>query len=104
MNRSGICTGAPAPAGLAAEEKTAYDELVFLYYALYMGSRQRTLTGLADSPLALANFMIDFDATGLERLNGSRTMQKEPASSDTTFPRKRYALSRKPFLDVAAQV
>jgi pimeloyl-ACP methyl ester carboxylesterase len=62
--------GAPAPAGLSAEERKAYDELVFVYkhvyYAFYMGSRPQTLVGLADSPLFLASFMLDHDAKSLE--------------------------------------
>ena len=57
--------GKPAPAGLTAEEKNAYDELsVFykhVYYAFYMGSRPQTLTGLSDSPVGLATFLFDHD-------------------------------------------
>lgn len=63
-------TGAPPPAGLCAEEKHAYDELRFVYqhvyYASYMASRPQTLTGLADSPVGLASFLIDFDQRGLQ--------------------------------------
>ena len=62
--------GAPAPAGLSADETKAYEQLVFLYrhvnYAFYMGSRPQTLAGLTDSPVGLASFMIDFDPRGLE--------------------------------------
>ena len=78
--------GAPAPAGLSADEKKAYDELVFVYkhvaYASYMGSRPQTLTGLADSPVALANFMIDFDAKGLELIARSFDEQREALTRD----------------------
>ena len=63
---------APAPKGLSAEEKRAYDQLAFfytqVYYALYMGTRPQTLTGFADSPIALATFMIDHDARSLEMI------------------------------------
>jgi pimeloyl-ACP methyl ester carboxylesterase len=62
--------GAPPPAGLSADERKAYDELVFfyknVYYALLMGSRPQTLMALTDSPVGLATFMIDHDARSLE--------------------------------------
>jgi len=57
--------GAPAPSGLCAEEREAYERLSFtyknVYYAYYMGSRPQTLVGLTDSPVGLAAFMMDFD-------------------------------------------
>jgi pimeloyl-ACP methyl ester carboxylesterase len=57
--------GDPAPSGLSADERSAYDHLAFfykhVYYAFYMGTRPQTLTGLADSPVFLATFMIDHD-------------------------------------------
>ena len=59
------------PSGLSAEEQRAYDRLNFLYtkgigYALEMGNRPQTLYGLADSPAALAAWMLDHDAYSLE--------------------------------------
>jgi pimeloyl-ACP methyl ester carboxylesterase len=59
--------GAPAPAGLSAEEKSAYDQLAFFYkqglgYALEMKNRPQTLYALEDSPIGLAAFLIDHDA------------------------------------------
>jgi pimeloyl-ACP methyl ester carboxylesterase len=59
--------GEPAPAGLGEEEKAAYDELLFLFtkgigYATEMALRPQTLYGLADSPSALAAWMLDHDA------------------------------------------
>jgi len=64
-------TGHPAPTGLSAEEQRAYDRLAFLFtkgvgYALEMGNRPQTLYGLADSPVALAAWMLDHDAYSLE--------------------------------------
>src|SRR5712672_435447 len=49
-------TGAPAPSGLAADEKHAFDQLAFFYkhglgYAIEMANRPQTLCGLADSPV-----------------------------------------------------
>src|SRR4030095_842250 len=37
-----------------------------VYYAFLMGTRPQTLTGLADSPVGLAPFMIDHDRRSLE--------------------------------------
>ena len=55
--------GEPPPSGLSAEEKRAYDQLVFTFkqvaYATMMGSRPQTLYGLADSPVGLAAFLLD---------------------------------------------
>ncbi len=59
------------PSGLSADEQRAYDQLDFLFtkglgYALEMGLRPQTLYGLADSPVALAAWMLDHDARSLE--------------------------------------
>ena len=59
--------GDPAPTDLSADEQRAYDQLSFLFtkgigYALEMGNRPQTLYGLADSPVALAAWMLDHDA------------------------------------------
>ncbi|MET0592123.1 MAG: epoxide hydrolase [Polyangiaceae bacterium] len=58
--------GEPAPAGLPDDERRAYEQVDFLYkhlaYATMMGSRPQTLTGLADSPVGLAAFILDHDA------------------------------------------
>ena len=63
-------SGKPAPDGLSADEKHAYEQLAAfykdVYYAFFMGTRPQTLTGLADSPIGLATFMIDHDARSLE--------------------------------------
>ncbi len=63
--------GAPAPQGLSAEERNAYDQLAFFYtkglgYALEMANRPQTLYGLADSPVGLAAWLIDHDARSYE--------------------------------------
>ena len=60
--------GAPAPSGLSAEERHAYDQLVFFYakglaYAQEMGNRPQTLYGIADSPIGLASWILDHDAS-----------------------------------------
>ena len=63
--------GDPPPTGLSGDEQRAYDRLSFLFtkgigYALEMGLRPQTLYGLADSPVALAAWMLDHDAYSLE--------------------------------------
>ncbi len=64
-------SGAPAPSGLSAEEKIAYERLQFVYskgiaYGFQMGLRPQTLTGLADSPVGLAAYFLDHDARSYE--------------------------------------
>ena len=63
-------TGAPPPSDLAAHEMEAYDRLVFFYkhglsYAQEMGNRPQTLYGVADSPIALAAWILDHDPWSL---------------------------------------
>jgi pimeloyl-ACP methyl ester carboxylesterase len=61
------------PSGLSADEKRACEQLDFVWkhvaYALMMGTRPQTLTGLADSPVGLAAFMLDHDARSLELIS-----------------------------------
>jgi pimeloyl-ACP methyl ester carboxylesterase len=58
-------SGAPPPTGLSAEEQRAYDQLAFAFRnlptQLMMAAHPQTLYGLADSPVALAAWMIDHD-------------------------------------------
>ncbi|HEY2362057.1 MAG TPA: epoxide hydrolase [Candidatus Angelobacter sp.] len=58
-------SGGPPPAGLSAEEQRAYDQLTFAFQhlptQLMMAAHPQTLYGLADSPVALAAWMIDHD-------------------------------------------
>ena len=60
-------SGAPAPAGLSAEEKLAYERLSFVYskgigYGFQLGLRPQTMYGIADSPVGLAAYLLDHDA------------------------------------------
>jgi len=60
-------SGKPAPAGLSADEKFAYERLQFVYqkgiaYGYQMGLRPQTLYGIADSPVGLAAYFLDHDA------------------------------------------
>jgi pimeloyl-ACP methyl ester carboxylesterase len=61
--------GEPPPAGLSAEERRAYQQLIRTYaqveYARYMAARPQTLYGIADSPVGLAAWLLDHnDAAG----------------------------------------
>jgi pimeloyl-ACP methyl ester carboxylesterase len=74
-------SGAPAPAGLSADEKLAYDRLQFVYqkgiaYGFQMGLRPQTLYGIADSPVGLAAYFLDHDARSYELI--SRVFQGQP--------------------------
>jgi pimeloyl-ACP methyl ester carboxylesterase len=56
--------GDPPPSSLAADEKRAYEQLTVSFakkraYAQIMGTRPQTLYGLADSPAALAAWLMD---------------------------------------------
>ncbi|MBV9247973.1 MAG: alpha/beta fold hydrolase [Acetobacteraceae bacterium] len=56
--------GETPPAGFSVDEKRAYEQLTILYtkrraYAFMMGTRPQTLYGLADSPVALAAWLLD---------------------------------------------
>jgi pimeloyl-ACP methyl ester carboxylesterase len=59
-----ISVGSPPPSGLSDEELSTYEQLRSFFathaaYWLYAGTRPQTLYGLADSPIALAAFMLD---------------------------------------------
>ncbi len=62
----GVQAGEPAPEGLSADEKKAYEILVHFFatgtaYAQEMGLRPQTLYGIVDSPVGLAAWMLDHD-------------------------------------------
>jgi len=65
-----VLSGSPPPAGLDAEETRLYEKLKEFWatdvaYALEMGTHPQTLYGIADSPVGLAAWMLDHDATSL---------------------------------------
>ena len=67
-------SGAPAPAGLSADEKVAYERLQFVYqkgigYGYQMGLRPQTLYALADSPVGLAGYFLDHDVRSYEMIS-----------------------------------
>src|SRR5438128_9590100 len=67
-------SGAPAPSGLSADEKVAYERLQFVYqkgiaYGYQMGLRPQTLYGIVDSPVGLAAYFLDHDARSYELIS-----------------------------------
>lgn len=61
-----LSAGGPPPAGLAGDEKNAWNQLDDFYkhglaYAQEMSNRPQTLYGVADSPIGLAAWMLDHD-------------------------------------------
>jgi pimeloyl-ACP methyl ester carboxylesterase len=78
--------GDPAPTGLSADEQRAYERLSFLFtkgigYSLEMGLRPQTLYGLADSPVALAAWMLDHDLLSYQDI--ARAFEGEPVGNLT---------------------
>jgi pimeloyl-ACP methyl ester carboxylesterase len=60
--------GKPPPSTLSADEKRAWDQLDFFYknglgYAQEMAHRPQTLYGIMDSPIGLAAWILDHDAS-----------------------------------------
>ncbi len=67
-------SGAPAPAGLSADEKLAYERVQFVYqkgiaYGFQLGLRPQTMYGIADSPVGLAAYFLDHDARSYELIS-----------------------------------
>ena len=88
--------GDPPPSGLSADERRAWDQLDFFYkhglgYAQEMANRPQTLYGIADSPVGLAAWMLDHDATqsGAHRARLRRSARGPDARR---HPRQRHAL------------
>ena len=74
------------PSGLSADESRAWEQLNFLYtkgigYATEMNLRPQTLYGLADSPVALAAWMLDHDARSYKDI--ARAFDGDPVGSLT---------------------
>jgi pimeloyl-ACP methyl ester carboxylesterase len=80
-------SGAPAPAGLSADEKLAYERVQFVYqkgiaYGFQMGLRPQTLYGIADSPIGLAAYFLDHDARSYELISRVFQGQSEGLTRD----------------------
>ena len=80
-------SGAPAPAGLSADERHAYEQLAYFYkhglgYANEMANRPQTLYGIGDSPVGLAAWMLDHDARSLALMTRVFDGQREGLTRD----------------------
>lgn len=81
-----LASGGPVPSGLSGDESRAWEQLQFLYtkgigYATEMALRPQTLYGLADSPVALAAWMLDHDARSYEDI--ARAFDGDPVGNLT---------------------
>jgi pimeloyl-ACP methyl ester carboxylesterase len=77
----------PAPAGLSADERNAWDQLDFFYkkglgYANEMSLRPQTLYALEDSPVGLAAWILDHDAGSYAMIARSIDGQPEGLTPD----------------------
>jgi pimeloyl-ACP methyl ester carboxylesterase len=66
-----LATGKAPPATLTPDERRAWDQLDFFYkkglgYASEMSLRPQTLYGIADSPVGLAGWILDHDASSYD--------------------------------------
>src|ERR671917_276386 len=72
--------GSPAPTGLSAEEKRAYETVVVLYKTIptqyFMASHPQTLYGIAESPIGVAAWLIDHDPISFRLI--ARAFDGEP--------------------------
>jgi pimeloyl-ACP methyl ester carboxylesterase len=80
-------TGAPAPFGLSADEKVAYERLAFVYakgigYGYQMGLRPQALYGIADSPVGIAGYFLDHDERSLALIARAFDGQSEGLTRD----------------------
>jgi pimeloyl-ACP methyl ester carboxylesterase len=84
---SGVQAGEPAPEGLSADEKKAYEILVHFFatgtgYAGEMGNRPQTLYGIVDSPVGLAAWMLDHDEASYKLIARAFTGNPDGLSRD----------------------
>jgi pimeloyl-ACP methyl ester carboxylesterase len=80
-------TGAPAPSGLSADEKSAYERLAFVYtkgigYGFQMGLRPQALYGVADSPVGIAGYFLDHDVRSLALISRAFDGRSEGLTRD----------------------
>ena len=81
-----LLAGAPAPSGLSAEERRAYEQLEKTFkqvaYARIMGTRPQTLYGIADSPVGLAAWLLDHnDADGQPAATVAAALNRKSSST-----------------------
>ncbi len=86
-HRQGCPSGAPAPSGLSADEKRAYEQLALEYakgigYGFQMGLRPQALYGVADFPVGIAGYFLDHDAASLALISRAFDGQPEGLTRD----------------------
>ena len=81
-----LAAGGPAPSGLGADEKHAWDQLDFFYkkglgYAQEMALRPQTLYAIADSPVGLPRRALrERDALGVQVAPQDVVVEKRPTN------------------------
>jgi pimeloyl-ACP methyl ester carboxylesterase len=80
-------SGAPAPAGLSADETEAYERLKVVYakgiaYGYQLGLRPQSVLAIADSPVGLATYLLDHDARSYELIARVFRGQREGLTRD----------------------
>jgi len=77
---SALSRGEPPPQGLSEEERRACEQIAFAYqhigYARMNGDRPQTMTGLTDSPVGLAAYLIDLYPSSYEMI--ARSIDGKP--------------------------
>jgi pimeloyl-ACP methyl ester carboxylesterase len=82
-----LATGGPPPSGLSADERKAYEQVDLFYkkglgYAQEMALRPQTLYGIGDSPVGMAAWMLDHDASSLALMSRVFDGQREGLTRD----------------------
>jgi pimeloyl-ACP methyl ester carboxylesterase len=82
-----VFSGSPPPPGLDDEETRLYEKLrtfwaTDVFYALEMATHPQSLYGIADSPVGLAGWILDHDATSLALIARVFDGQSEGLSRD----------------------
>ena len=80
-------SGNGPPAGLAADEKAAFERLAFFFahglsYAQQMANHPQTLYGIADSPVGLAAWFLDHDLRSYQMIARAFDGQREGLTRD----------------------
>ena len=80
-------SGGSAPSGLSDDERRQFELLKDfsakgLAYALQMGLRPQTLYGIADSPVGLAAWMLDYNAQSLQLISRAFDGEAEGLTRD----------------------
>ena len=90
LARNVLGAGGPQPSGLSAEEQSTYEQLNFFYtkgigYGIEMITQPQTLYGIADSPVGLAAWMLNHDASSYsdiaDAVRGAPGGQPDPGRS-----------------------